>query len=45
MLKKRFLDYRFCSFQTDDSIGIVRSLETQIKNGCCDRKPYLNGLD
>ena len=39
------LSYRFCSFQTDDSIGIVRTLETQIKNGCCGRKPYLNGMD
>ena len=39
------LSYRFCSFKTDDSIGIVRSLEKQIKNGCCGLKPYLNGLD
>ena len=38
------LSYRFCSFQNDDSIKIVRSLETKIKNGCCGSKPHLNGL-
>ena len=37
------LSYRFCCFQTEDSIQVVREIETKIKNGHFGMKPFLNG--
>ena len=38
------LNYRFLSFESDDSDVIVRSLEKRIQAGDCGKKPYLNGV-
>ena len=37
------LSYRFCHFETEDSIQIVRKIETKIKNGHLGLRPLLNG--
>ena len=40
---QRNLSYRFCGFDTDNSIEIVQNLENKIKTGVFGYKPLLNG--
>lgn len=38
------LSYRFCHFETEDCIEIVRNMENKIKLGIFELQPLLNGL-